>query len=107
MSDFRPRRPRLKLNPNSYRKLRTEVLERDGWRCHNAAVPIVFSYTTCAREASWVTTQTKISSHSVLIATVKSIETASSHGERGIGTSTALLCRRRSRSESQSVVLRT
>jgi 5-methylcytosine-specific restriction endonuclease McrA len=33
MSDFQPRRPRLRLNPDSYRKLRTEVLVRDGWRC--------------------------------------------------------------------------
>jgi 5-methylcytosine-specific restriction endonuclease McrA len=33
MSDFQPRRPRLRLDPDSYRKLRTEVLERDGWRC--------------------------------------------------------------------------
>jgi 5-methylcytosine-specific restriction endonuclease McrA len=33
MSDFQPRRPRVRLDPNSYRKLRIEVLERDGWRC--------------------------------------------------------------------------
>src|ERR1700751_3002493 len=33
MNDFQPRRPRLRLDPDSYRKLRTEVLERDGWRC--------------------------------------------------------------------------
>jgi hypothetical protein len=33
MSDFQPKRPRLRLAPDSYRKLRTEVLERDGWRC--------------------------------------------------------------------------
>jgi 5-methylcytosine-specific restriction endonuclease McrA len=33
MSDFQARQPRLRLDPDSYRKLRTEVLERDGWRC--------------------------------------------------------------------------
>jgi hypothetical protein len=31
--DFQPRRPRLRLDPDAYRKLRTEVLERDGRRC--------------------------------------------------------------------------
>ena len=25
--------PRLRLNPDSYRKLRTDVLQRDGWKC--------------------------------------------------------------------------
>ena len=30
-----PRRPRLKLKPESYRELRKKVLERDGWRCQN------------------------------------------------------------------------
>ena len=33
MNDFQPRRPRLRLNPGSYRELRIEVLKRDGWRC--------------------------------------------------------------------------
>jgi len=33
MSDFQPKRPRLRLAPDSYRKLRTDVLERDGWHC--------------------------------------------------------------------------
>jgi 5-methylcytosine-specific restriction endonuclease McrA len=33
MSDFQPRRPRLRLNSDGYRRLQTEVLERDGWRC--------------------------------------------------------------------------
>jgi 5-methylcytosine-specific restriction endonuclease McrA len=33
MTDLRPRPPRLRLDPDSYRKLHTEVLERDGWRC--------------------------------------------------------------------------
>jgi 5-methylcytosine-specific restriction endonuclease McrA len=28
-----PKRPRRKLDPNGYRKLREEVLQRDGWRC--------------------------------------------------------------------------
>jgi len=35
MKSIRQRKPRLRLNPDSYRKLRTEVLERDGWRCQN------------------------------------------------------------------------
>jgi 5-methylcytosine-specific restriction endonuclease McrA len=33
MSDLRQRRSRHRLDPDSYRKLHTEVLERDGWRC--------------------------------------------------------------------------
>jgi hypothetical protein len=33
MTDFQPRRPRLRLDADSYRKLRAEVLKRDGWRC--------------------------------------------------------------------------
>jgi 5-methylcytosine-specific restriction endonuclease McrA len=33
MTDFRSRRPRLRLSEDSYRKLRAEVLQRDGWRC--------------------------------------------------------------------------
>ena len=32
MADLRPRRPRLRLDPDFYRKLCTEVLQRDGWR---------------------------------------------------------------------------
>ena len=35
MDDLRPRGPRLRLDPDSYRKLRTEVLHRDGWRCQS------------------------------------------------------------------------
>jgi hypothetical protein len=35
MKAIRQRKPRLRLNPDSYRKLRTDVLERDGWRCQN------------------------------------------------------------------------
>ena len=35
MADLRPRRPRVRLDPDSYRKLRIEVLERDGWRCQS------------------------------------------------------------------------
>jgi 5-methylcytosine-specific restriction endonuclease McrA len=35
MADLRRSRPRLRLNPDSYRKLRVEVLERDGWRCQS------------------------------------------------------------------------
>ena len=35
MNSIRQRKPRLRLNPDAYRKLRTDVLERDGWRCQN------------------------------------------------------------------------
>ena len=35
MKSIRKRKPRLRLNPDSYRKLRIDVLERDGWRCQN------------------------------------------------------------------------
>jgi 5-methylcytosine-specific restriction endonuclease McrA len=35
MKSIRQRKPRLQLNPDSYRKLRIDVLERDGWRCQN------------------------------------------------------------------------
>ena len=35
MKSIRQRKPRLRLKPDSYRKLRTDVLERDGWRCQN------------------------------------------------------------------------
>jgi len=30
-----PKRPRRKLDPDRYRRLREEVLRRDGWRCQN------------------------------------------------------------------------
>ena len=33
MTQFRPKRPRLRLDPQSYNRLRQQVLERDGWRC--------------------------------------------------------------------------
>jgi len=33
MTKLRPKHPRLKLDPKGYRKLRQQVLERDGWRC--------------------------------------------------------------------------
>jgi len=35
MNSIRQRKPRLRLNPDAYRKLRTDILERDGWRCQN------------------------------------------------------------------------
>jgi 5-methylcytosine-specific restriction endonuclease McrA len=33
MTALRPKRPRFRLDPESYRRLRQEVLERDRWRC--------------------------------------------------------------------------
>ena len=33
MTQLRSKRPRLRLDPESYRRLRQQVLERDGWRC--------------------------------------------------------------------------
>ncbi len=35
MTLLRPKRPRLRLDPESYRHLRQQVLERDGWRCQH------------------------------------------------------------------------
>jgi 5-methylcytosine-specific restriction endonuclease McrA len=35
MKSIRQRKPRLRLGPDAYRKLRIDVLERDGWRCQN------------------------------------------------------------------------
>lgn len=33
MSVVGPKKPRVKLAPNAYEKLRHRVLERDSWRC--------------------------------------------------------------------------
>jgi 5-methylcytosine-specific restriction endonuclease McrA len=33
MTRFGSKLPRLRLDPESYRRLRHQVLERDGWRC--------------------------------------------------------------------------
>lgn len=35
MSVFQPRRPRVKLELDSYRVLRRKTLERDSWRCQH------------------------------------------------------------------------
>jgi 5-methylcytosine-specific restriction endonuclease McrA len=35
MSPIRPKRPRVRLDPDSYRQLCLEVLQRDGWRCQS------------------------------------------------------------------------
>lgn len=35
MKPARPKRPRILLDAESYRKLCLEVLGRDGWRCQN------------------------------------------------------------------------
>ena len=33
MNRIRPKQPRLQLEPESYEKLREQVLQRDGWKC--------------------------------------------------------------------------
>src|ERR1041385_5891473 len=33
MNRIRPKRPRLRLNPEPYEQLRKQVLGRDGWQC--------------------------------------------------------------------------
>ena len=33
MKRIRPKRPRLRLDPELYDQLRKQVLRRDGWRC--------------------------------------------------------------------------
>ena len=33
MKRIRPKRPRLRLDPEVYDQLRKQVLQRDGWRC--------------------------------------------------------------------------
>ena len=38
MNRIRPKRPRLRLDPELYEQLRKQVLRRDGWRCQVAAV---------------------------------------------------------------------
>ena len=40
MIRLRPRRPRLRLDPDSYRHLYQQVLERDGWRCQHCGSSI-------------------------------------------------------------------
>ena len=35
MTRLLPRRPRLRLDPDSYRHLCQQVLERDAWRCQS------------------------------------------------------------------------
>jgi 5-methylcytosine-specific restriction endonuclease McrA len=35
MSPIRPKRSRVRLDPDSYRQLCLEVLQRDGWRCQS------------------------------------------------------------------------
>ena len=44
MTQLRPKRPRLRLDSESYSQLRQQVLERDGWRCqycgHSAGLEV-------------------------------------------------------------------
>ena len=35
MNQFKPKRPRLRLEPDAYRRLTRQVLARDGWRCQD------------------------------------------------------------------------
>ena len=35
MKRLRQKQPRLKLDPETYKALRNQVLERDGWRCQH------------------------------------------------------------------------
>jgi len=35
MQRLRQKQPRLKLDPYSYKALRNQVLDRDGWRCQD------------------------------------------------------------------------
>ena len=35
MSPIRPKRPRVRLDDDSYRQLCARVLQRDGWRCQS------------------------------------------------------------------------
>ena len=35
MSAWHGKRPRLRLDPESYRRLRNKILDRDGWRCQH------------------------------------------------------------------------
>jgi 5-methylcytosine-specific restriction endonuclease McrA len=35
MNLLRPKRPRLKLDTEAYKRLHTQVLDRDGWRCQD------------------------------------------------------------------------
>jgi len=35
LNQFKPKRPRLRLEPEAYRLLTRQVLARDGWRCQN------------------------------------------------------------------------
>ena len=39
MTCLLPRRPRLRLDPESYHQLCQQVLERDGWRCQHCGQP--------------------------------------------------------------------
>ena len=42
MAGLFPRRPRLRLDPESYERLHERVLERDGWRCQRCGRPVEF-----------------------------------------------------------------
>ena len=39
LSILRQRKPRRRLEPDNYRALRKQVLERDGWRCQRCGCP--------------------------------------------------------------------
>jgi hypothetical protein len=38
MTGILPKRPRLRLEPNSYKELCQRIMERDSWRCQAVAL---------------------------------------------------------------------
>jgi 5-methylcytosine-specific restriction endonuclease McrA len=37
LNQFKPKRPRLRLEADAYRRLSRQVLARDGWRCQDCS----------------------------------------------------------------------
>ena len=60
MSDFRPRRPRLRLTQILIANSAPKCWSVTAGDASTAELPIASRSTTFAREAGWVTTQTKI-----------------------------------------------
>src|ERR1019366_6120476 len=62
MTGIRARRPRLRLDPETYRELCREVLERDDWRCQPTHYSLglalrVYSELTCTTYTTCTTMQ--------------------------------------------------